>query len=217
MKLTEDLKMFCNYRRLKEIKRCNNFPVINREDVAQHSFYVTLLAMAIADEYNTWAEGEYFENPEKYHPLVNTEVLLRKSLLHDTSESMTSDIPWNIKHMNEEINEILTEAIDKRIKEAYTGTKTMELYYQLSKDCKKNLEGQFVGIADMLELGLYCYEERVKGNHLIQPLLDKCIELVKNNTLYSVLSESSSLFISVLQLIENYDDSQTAEQLINVD
>ena len=60
-----DLKIFMNLRRLKDIKRCNNFPVVNQEDVAQHSFYVTLLAMFIANEYNAWA----FENNMKYHPL----------------------------------------------------------------------------------------------------------------------------------------------------
>ena len=96
-----DLKIFMNYRRLKDIKRCNNFPVVNQEDVAQHSFYVTLLAMALADEYNTWAGdinmGYHPFDVEHQYMIAKTEIVIRKALTHDLEESFTSDIPWNIK------------------------------------------------------------------------------------------------------------------------
>lgn len=224
MEPSKDLKMFCNYRRLQHIKRCNNFPVINREDVAQHSYYVTLLAMIIADEYNNHAA----DNNMSYHPydvehhiqIVKVEEIMRKALLHDTEESITSDIPWNVKNADEETHHVIEQAIKRKIDSAYEGTTDiMQCYNEIGSKCKVGIEGQFVDIADMLELAMYCYEEVVMGNHYIKPLLDKCIRLVTENTLYNTLMEASPLFKSVVGLIECKDKTQMelqAEHLLDI-
>ena len=202
-----DLKMLINYRRMRSIRRCNTFPVINPVDVAQHSYYASLLAMAFADEYNTWVEehnlGFHPLDDENQYPLVNTETVLRKALLHDTEEAITSDIPWNIKHMSEEFHKTITEAINARIDKAYEGTTTMELYHKLGKECKDGFEGQFVDVADMVELGLYCYEETKMGNEALKPMLDKCIRLIRRFTANSVLEQSSPLFNSIMDMLTN--------------
>ncbi len=202
-----DLKMMLNHRRMRNIRRCNNFPTLNQEDVAQHSFYVTMLAMAFADEYNTWAEEHNLE----FHPLdndnqldlVNTELVLRKALLHDTEESITSDIPWNVKHMNPEVHESITAAINNRIDLAYQGTNTMEIYHKLGKECKDGFEGQFVDVADMVELALFCKEEIMMGNTAMTGMLDKCISLIHAFTVGSMLEKSSPLFNSVMKFLDN--------------
>ena len=217
---SKDLKMFMNYRRMKHIKRCNTFPVVNSIDVAQHSYYVTMLAMAISDEYNTWVDEFNLE----FHPLdfdntyelVNTEKVLRKALLHDTEEAITSDIPWNIKHMNDEINFALTKAIDERIDEAYRNTVTMELYHQIGKTCKDELEGQIVSVADTLELAIYCWEEIAMGNHYLKPMLDKCLGLIDNYTISSVLKKSSPLFISIRDMLETSNPEKMTEMLLDI-
>lgn len=216
-----DLKMLMNYRRMKNIRRCNTFPTINSIDVAQHSYYVTMLAMAIADEYNTWAEEHNLEfhpyDNENYHPILDTEVVLRKALLHDTEESITSDIPWNIKHMNDEINCALTKAIDERINRAYDGTKTMEMYHQLGKESKDGFEGQIVNIADTLELAIYCWEEMSLGNHYMWSMLEKCLNIINSYTISDVLKKSSPLFLSIRDMLLFSNPKSTSTQLLDID
>ena len=212
-----DLKIFMNLRRLKDIKRCNNFPVVNQEDVAQHSFYVTLLAMFIANEYNAWA----FENNMKYHPLdadntykvARVNVIIEQALAHDLEESFTSDIPWNIKHMKE-VHTVLTEAINQRIDSIFENSKNMKLYRNMNKFCKHGFEGRFVELADMLELAIYCWEEKAKGNYFLQPMLDKCINLLQSMDEYGTMLKASSLFKSLMELIKS--DSIKAETLLDI-
>lgn len=215
-----DLKMFMNYRRMKNIRRCNTFPVINAIDVAQHSYYVTMLAMALADEYNTWAEEHNLE----FHPLddqnqfvlLNTEIVLRKALLHDSEECITSDIPWNIKHMNEDVHKMLEDAINQRIDKAYEGTKTMEIYHKLGKECKQGFEGQLVDLADMMELAIYCYEETAMGNHYMKSMLNKCLKLIDSNPISLVMMDSSKLFVSLKQMLEDAPEIMT-ETILDID
>lgn len=216
----KDLKIFMNYRRLKDIKRCNNFPVINQEDVAQHSFYVAFLAMVIADEYNTWASDNNigYSNPfdtEHQYVTAKTEIVIRKALTHDLEESFTSDIPWNIKHMDEQVHETITKAINQRIDKAYENSSTMELYHDIGSKCKDGFEGRFVDIADMLELGIYCWEERAKGNHFLQPMIDKCMRLIQSYAEYETLIKASPLFKSLMGLLGSLPS--IAETLIDID
>ena len=212
MNRVNDLKVFMNYRRMRHINRCNTFPTLKPIDVAQHSYYVTMLAMALADEYNTWADELKLSGIE-HLKLVNIEKLLRKSLLHDTEESFTSDIPWNIKHMNEEINEALTKAINERIDEAYCNTETIELYHKLGKECKQDFEGQFVAISDTLELAIYCWEEVSMSNNYLKSMLDKCIVIIESYSISHVLRQSSPLYMTIMNMLKSESKGITTELL----
>lgn len=215
-----DLKMFMNYRRMRHIRRCNTFPVLNPIDVAQHSYYVTMLAMAISDEYNTYADEYNLD----FHPLdfdnrlelLNTEVVLRKALCHDTEESITSDIPWNIKHMTPEVHQMLSEAINTKVDKAYEGTSTMEIYHKLGKECKDKLEGKIVDLADMTELAIYCWEEIAEGNNYMKSMLNKCLKLMDSYTQDTVIPVASHLFTSIREMLKT-DPKVTAENLLDID
>lgn len=218
--INKDLKVFMNYRRLKEIKRCNNFPVNTSEDVAQHSYYVTLIAMILADEYNTWmADYEFSGNKEKENSVniqyVKIEQLLRKSLVHDLEEVFTSDIPWNIKHMNEEVHQSISAAINQRLDKAYEKCKTMELYLSLGKHCKDGFEGQFVEIADTLELAIYTWEEISKGNIFLKSLMHKCLVIISSYPLYNELMRASSFFKRLWELL--LEEPSNIENLLDID
>lgn len=215
-----DIRIFMNYRRLRSIKRCNTLPTVTSEDVAQHSYYVAVLAMVIGDEYNTYVDehnlGFHPLDCENWMELVNMEVLLRKALLHDTEEAITGDIPWNIKHMNEKFHESITKAISDRIDKAYDGAKTMEIYHKLGTECKEQLEGQFVDLADMLELGIYSWEEVSMGNMAMMPMLKKAIKLTENFTQSSVLKQASPLFNSIINLIKSTPGSMQLEDCFDI-
>lgn len=208
----KDLNIFMNYRRLKEIKRCNNFPVISKEDVAQHSFYVTLLAMIMADQYNEWACSV---TPTLEVEFVLVEDVLRKALMHDLEESFTSDLPWNIKHMNEEAHEAISRIINQRLEAAYANSQSLAKYRCYSAHCKEGFAGSFVRIADMLELGLFCWEEVAKGNMFLKPMIGKCVSIIKSFGEYQSFIEAIPLFKNLMDLIES--DPNKAAGLLDID
>lgn len=213
----KDLEVFMNYRRLRHVERCNTLPRVISQDVAQHSYYVALLAMAIGDEYNLYATNHNLE----FHPLdfdnllpeVKMEIVLRKALLHDTEEAIVSDIPWNVKHSSEEVHQVIQEAIEAKIREFYEGSNTCKDYMKLGIHCKDGLEGELVNIADMLELALYCWEEcNQLGNKALVGLRDKAFRLVKdfvkNSSFGDVMYEASPLFNSIMMVVKGtFDDS----------
>lgn len=204
MQNNQDLQMFMNYRRMRHIRRCNTLPCVAPIDVAQHSYYVTMLAMTITDEYNIYAE----ENNLGYHDevtnnmkLLNAELVMRKSLLHDTEESIVSDIPWTVKHMNNEIHSALESAVDDRMNRAYSGTKTLQSYNELCKECKDGFEGAIVNLADMMELAIYCWEEIGMGNYSLMSMFNRCLSLIETYPYVNVLEIASPLFSSIRRML----------------
>lgn len=206
-----DFSLFTNYRRLKSIKRCNTLPTLQPTDVAQHSYYVALLSMAFADEYNTWAEEYNLDfHPQDFdnrYELINVEVLLRKALLHDVEEAFTSDIPWHVKHMSAEFNNTFTKGINEFLDKKYEYSKTMKMYQSLSKASKKGIEGELVNLADMVELAWYCYEEVKFGNQFFIYLLEKCLRIIDGYAISQILNKSSNLFRKIISMLDNKDSA----------
>ena len=59
-KTTADVSILNQYRNLRQIKRCNTMVTLVSEDVAQHSYYVALLAHKLAYEYNSVVANPLF-------------------------------------------------------------------------------------------------------------------------------------------------------------
>jgi 5'-deoxynucleotidase YfbR-like HD superfamily hydrolase len=196
---------------MKNIKRCNNFPVVQVEDVAQHSFYVTLLAMNIADEYNMWAS-------KNDRMQVDVESVMKKALLHDTEESFTSDIPWNIKHANDTIHNMMEEIIGIKIDEAYKRADNMfQKYKDIARSCKDDFSGKIVGLADSTELAIYCYEEYTLGNMWIEELLKKSIRIVREclNSEPEFM-EACHTLMNLVSVLEDYKNSHNVSFLLDI-
>lgn len=217
-----DLEMVLNLRRMRHLRRCNTLPTISDEDVAQHSYYVAMLAMSIGDEYNTYAT----EHNVGYHPLdaenqmdeLNMEVVLRKALCHDMEETFVSDIPWNIKHADDETHTMFEKAVQKHMDLVFDGTSTFQIQRDMNRSCKDGLEGELVNVTDMLELGIYSWEEYAQGNKSMRRMLDKTVKLIKTYDFASVLMVSSPLFKAILNLLENPSAAGTvAEYIYHID
>lgn len=164
---------FGEWRRIRFISRCNNFPRATNEDVAQHSCFVTQLVMIIADELN---ESQQFL--EENQPL-NVESVLRKAIVHDVPEAFTSDIPYSIKHFDKDIQNKMSEMELAILNKAFS--KTTDRFYRYvvdSRESKQDAEGEIVRIADMLELAWYCYEEAHMGNTNLLCLLDRAVNIL---------------------------------------
>lgn len=195
--VSQDLRILMNYRRLRNIKRCNNFFVNHPEDVAQHSYYTAIIAFTLTGEYNKLAR----EHNKNFHPLddentweyISRETVLLKSLFHDVEEAFTSDIPWNVKHhdfkIHDEIQRCIREKLDKEFKES-----NLQLHKILMESSKVNIVGEMVQLSDSLEGAWYCYDELQTGNVTLLGLLKKYLELIGDNSIHKVLYPDSPLY-----------------------
>lgn len=167
--MSYSLRILLNLRRLRHIRRCNNFPTICDEDVAQHSLYVTMLAVCLADDYNQHVtDGN----------TVDIDLVARKALCHDLEESFTSDIPWNVKHGTTEVNEAIsrfTKSLMTSITERSDGMVRRML--NCNSTAKEGLEGAFVDIADSLELCIYAWGEACMGNTAMSNMMSKALNI----------------------------------------
>ena len=211
--MTNETKVLVNYRRMRNLRRCNNYPLINSMDVAQHSYNVTVLAMVFADEYNISAADKNVE----FHPfdvenqldLAVTEEVLRKAILHDTDEVVTGDIFWTVKHYTPEFNREVSKVTEEISEHVYQDTSTIFRQYQeWSHGCKDGLEGAIVDMADMVELALFCLEELSMGNSNIRPLYDKAVSLLPEKRLFNELMELSPTFNDIYSILIDVDENK---------
>lgn len=215
-----DAEINLNYRRLMEIKRCNNFNVISKEDVAQHSFYVTLYSTIIAKEYNDNVASENM----KYHPLddehilpiFNVPLVMEKALFHDIEETFVSDIPHNVKHQDAETNKVVESAVANIIDKIYEDTFARS-FIEINKTAKDGFEGSLIDMIDMLELGIYCAEEYCKGNSLMTPLLEKAVKIVESRELFDELMRFSPTFEGLYVMLKSDNIKTMYANALNID
>lgn len=203
-----DLRIMCNYKRLRFIRRFNNLPTIQTEDVAQHSFYTAILAMTMAEEYNYAVQVHNLQvhpfDVENAWDKVNVEEVTRYALLHDIEEAFTSDIPWNVKHHSDSVNSAIKRATNDKIKAIYRGcSPIIERQASTNAIAKLGLEGKFVAVADMMECAWNCHQEEQLGNRYLQGMKLKAIEEIEKMEFSRVLKDTSPLFNSMMRMFKN--------------
>lgn len=210
--MSKDAIIFMNSRRTRNIKRCNNFPCLMSEDVAQHSYFVTMLCNIFAEEYNDWCM-----NSDNIGFMVDKAEILEKALCHDWDEAFISDIPYVVKHITPEVNRQLGDALDGRMRGVLDGcSMAIKKVYETCVNCKTGFAGTIVSICDMLELAIYCYEECKMGNISVEPILKNCVYYLRNmehslsvtvcktETLPLVLSEVTPTINSIWKMVDEY-------------
>lgn len=151
-----DNHLFAYLYRLRYIERWSLMRNVVRENVAEHSFHVALLAHALG----TIAKDVYGKN-------VNAERLALVALFHDATEVFTGDIPTPVKHHNPAIlhnfreierlaAERMTSLVPRALQEAY-----MPL---LTGKSGGEEEYRYVKAADLLDAFLKCSTELSAGN-----------------------------------------------------
>ena len=185
--MNKDLNVLMNLRRLNNIQRCMTFPVIKTETVASHSCFVSMLCSVVGREYNA-----------TYEDTVDMGVLLEKAIFHDSEEAYTSDIPWNVKHFSDEVHKSIEGMISSRLNEVFNDCSFVSDLHEVIVECKSGLEGNIVNLCDMIELGLYCYDELNMGNNNMLLLGIKALSIIKSYDKKLLMLKSVSSIIEEL-------------------
>ena len=134
-------KLIKTIRSAADIRRYHTSRVIGEQTIGHHSFNVAMLVRVIT---NNEAGAD----------------LIKAALDHDIPELATGDIPAPTKWLSPKIAEALYE-LDSQFHSAH-GNFFTEAHH-LTED-----EARVLSIADMLELVLFCIEQREMGNtHLL--------------------------------------------------
>lgn len=167
--------------RMSHVFRFSSIPVNRRENVAEHSWYVSMYAFFIAKDYEERWNGE---DPI---PRVDYGKLLSRALLHDLDESHTGDFLRIVKYghpdLKRALDEVSVSMINKMQEEL--GVEFTEPWAQAKAD---DLEGEIIEIADLLRVVSYVVEEISSGNkHIIHILNEalgyfEAIQLEKDKT-----------------------------------
>lgn len=202
-----NVQVLSNYRRLRNVRRANNLPTLQTEDVAQHSFYVAILATALAEDYN---QGVAQHNAN-FHPLdmentldtVDVAEVTKRALFHDMEEAFTSDIPWNVKHHSEKTRLAIQKCVEAKLDVVFHDTNGPVCSHQaLILRAKDGLPGKFVSIADNLEGAWYCYDELMMGNKHMTELFLKYLYVIRQQPGISLLWMYSPLFVEIMEMFE---------------
>jgi 5'-deoxynucleotidase YfbR-like HD superfamily hydrolase len=143
--------------RMSHVYRYSSIPVNRPESIAEHSWWVTFLALVIGEDLHD--QGHQIE----------FDILLVGALVHDIDETMSGDIIRSFKHTNQGVLQAIKEASKENVKrlldpDIWGETVSNDLTAAWTHAKESRLEGAIVSFADQLAVILYCIGERRQGN-----------------------------------------------------
>jgi 5'-deoxynucleotidase len=147
--------LLANLYRLRYIERWSLMRNIMKENVAEHSFHVSLITHCLC------SIGNVVFNKE-----VNTEKAVILSLFHDVTEVFTGDIPTPVKHHNRDIlknfrdiEELAAQRLASQAPDELKG-----IYNRVINEQHDEELSRFIKAADLLDAYLKCVTELSAGN-----------------------------------------------------
>lgn len=154
-------------QRLSFVDRFSTTKVLRKENVAEHTFYVTFYSMVIIEWLD--AKGFQFQPCDRYDTMV-------RALMHDVEECRSGDFPRPFKYSNQALKELLDKASIEATRQtigSFLGranwTSVDQLIFdrlfnlwQKSKD--ESYSGRIVKFADFLSVLAYVCDEVRSGN-----------------------------------------------------
>lgn len=158
-------------QRMSFMKRFNNEVHLHEENVAEHSFYVSVFAMMLCDEFAVSSNMR--------------RVIIEKAIVHDIHEVVISDVPHNVKMIDESILRFYTNYESKY--NAYHFASLVQLYDQLTLHDRQVCD-EVVTLADVLSVVQYSQLEVSLGNKKFEKILEGAWERVNEsiNKLYEL-------------------------------
>lgn len=140
---------------LKNIVRYNPRTRLRNESVAEHSFFVALIALELCNRLNTSVE--------------TTQQCLTKALLHDMPETELNDITHDVK-VALNLYPLLKAYEDKYFE------KNFPEFAKLMNDESENLVNLIVKYADAMSVLQYTYDEIELGNATVESIKDEALK-----------------------------------------
>lgn len=154
---TIDIKQLLvgDLNRLRYIRRYSTSLVLHSENVAEHSYYVTLYALYVTAWVNNQKVTEF-----KGKPVVDLEKVLIRAIIHDTDESISGDFQRPFKYSSKKLTEMLKEAAQILIEKVFVSLTNMHnfnyfLSLQWHTDKDDTLEGKIIDFCDYLAVVSY--------------------------------------------------------------
>ena len=182
---------------MTEHMRYSGAHVINKENVAEHSYYVTLLADMIAEDILQ-------KNPTIS---INKLKVLQMALYHDTEEAFTGDLITPVKNKSKELKkewdklsfQMMREGLEQDFPEQQHIYKyIISIHEEYEKYKYEDLENQIVKFADGLQSIIYLLREKAYGNTHVLPILTNVIsslqKIFAHNTIFSYYLSSLEEF-----------------------
>ncbi len=175
--------LYGEFRRVSHVYRYSALPVLNRENVAEHSWWTAMIAVTVAIEID--------------RPDLAGEVCLR-GMVHDIEEIGTGDLVREAKYFDEEMRENF-----RRVEEAFAlGLfsklgHTGEFLRSVWRDAKgDDLAGQIVALADLFCVIAYVRWKHSMGNTKLGQVERDCLNLIDqkfgdNELLLPIIAEAT--------------------------
>ena len=144
--------------KLKNIVRYNHRTRLKNENVAEHSFFTTLIALDICKKLSI--------------DVHNTFEVIVKCLLHDTPEQELNDITYDVK-LKLNLRPLLKNFEDKYFKDNYAN------YADIMINDDNNIINAIVNYADAMSVLQYAYNEIELGNITFEAIKDETLERLK--------------------------------------
>ena len=194
--------MFNQYARvLASIPRWSVVPVVRRQYVAEHSYYVSLytaelLGLSIFDRWDT---------DRKF-------ACLRYALIHDAEESRMSDIPGPVKRMIKDQDKL--DKVEARVLASMGYVDKYGFAWHVDEDIKA-----VVKAADLIDEFFYLNMESSMGSRIVTQLLVQVenrlkmalhalpgIDTVEAGDLFVLISEQAAQIDAGIETLSNDDD-----------
>ncbi|MCG8433046.1 MAG: HD domain-containing protein [Gammaproteobacteria bacterium] len=149
--------------RMSHVYRYSSVPVVRKENVAEHSWYVAFYAMLIGQALAR--DGHE----------VDFGLLLSRALVHDVDESHTGDFLTYIKYGHPGLKRALDETSAKmirKIEEDLNLRDSLMDFWTLAK--ADDIEGHIIRVVDLARVASYVWEEIRMGNKHIAHILPDC-------------------------------------------
>lgn len=161
----------CLYK-LSNIKRFPTHRVNQIQGVAAHTCNVALIALYIADADEVKCDHA---------------ILLKKALLHDFVEGRTGDIAAPTRESNADFYTQVKRLEEETLNKIFDGLPVDYRKYAL--ECKQDVEGEIIILADLIERLVYLNEERRSGNYSIDDVYGSTVKKIKTKEMKALLKK----------------------------
>lgn len=148
--------------RMSHVYRYSSVPVIRRENVAEHSWYVAFYSYLIGVDL------------VKQGIKVDFGKLLSRALIHDLDESMTGDFLRYVKYGHPDLKKALDEVSVSMIEKMGDELGVPDIQSPWATAKEDDVEGHIIEVVDLARVASYVWEEVQSGNMHVAPILKEC-------------------------------------------